>query len=86
MGVAAVVFYITMVVSVNSYSFVKGGRWWLYFAVLSVACNDSSAYVAGRLFGKHHLIGLSPNKTIEGFIGGSIGNIICCYFVASYKL
>ena len=82
----AIVFYIQMVASVNCYSYMKGGRWWLYFAVLSVALNDSSAYVAGRLFGKHHLIGLSPNKTIEGFIGGAIGNIICCWFVASYKL
>jgi len=85
-GVAAVIFYIVLVCSVNSYSYIKGGRWWLYFGVLSVALNDSSAYFAGRLFGKHHLIGLSPNKTIEGFIGGSIGNVICCYVVASYKL
>ncbi len=55
----------------------------MYFAVLSVALNDSCAYFAGKLFGKHHLIGLSPNKTIEGFIGGIIGNLFATYYMAS---
>jgi phosphatidate cytidylyltransferase len=35
--------------------------------------SDTFAYVAGRLFGKHPLYAeLSPKKTIEGFIGGTI--------------
>ena len=59
-----------------------GGRWWLYFATMSVSLNDAAAYFAGRFFGKHHLIGLSPNKTIEGFIGGTVGNFIMCYLMA----
>ena len=50
------------------------------------ALNDSCAYFAGKLFGKHHLIGLSPNKTIEGFIGGLIGNLLVTYYMASYIL
>ena len=32
------------------------------------------AYFAGVAFGKHKLIGLSPNKTIEGFLGALIFN------------
>ncbi len=75
--------YTTIFSCVNGYAYIKGGRWWLYFAVLSVALNDSSAYFAGKCFGKHHLIGLSPNKTIEGFIGGLIGNIFVTYYMAS---
>ena len=67
----------------NSWAFINGGRWWVYFAMLTVAWNDSAAYFAGRLFGKHHLIGLSPNKTIEGFIGGFVGNCVVSAYVLS---
>jgi phosphatidate cytidylyltransferase len=34
------------------------------------------AYFAGRAFGRRKLISLSPNKTLEGFIGGLISNVI----------
>lgn len=60
------------------------GRWWVYYGMLTVACNDSFAYFAGKFFGKHHLIGLSPNKTIEGWIGGLIANVIVSIFVCKY--
>jgi phosphatidate cytidylyltransferase len=39
--------------------------------------NDTMAYVAGRLFGRHKLFErLSPKKTIEGFIGGLIFSVV----------
>lgn len=69
-----------------SNAYITGGRWWIYFALLSVALNDACAYFAGRIFGKHHLIGLSPNKTIEGFVGGLIANIVITYICAQYYL
>ena len=69
-----------------TYSYIKAGRWWLYFAAISAVLNDTCAYFAGRAFGRHHLIGLSPNKTIEGFVGGTIGNIISCYLISKYLL
>ena len=46
-----------------------------------VICNDISAYIFGRMFGKNPLSPLSPKKTVEGFIGGFISTIIWCYFV-----
>lgn len=50
---------------------------------------DTFAYFSGRLFGKHKLIpNVSPNKTVEGAIGGVIGAIVCCliYLFILYKL
>ncbi len=48
---------------------------WLIF-ITAWSC-DTSAYYAGRLFGKHKLCPkVSPKKTIEGSIGGVIGSTI----------
>ena len=51
-----------------------GGRWWFFFPFFTTGWNDAMAYFAGVAFGKHKLIGLSPNKTLEGFIGALIFN------------
>ena len=58
------IIYCTCFGAFNGYCYIIGGRWWIYFPILSVSCNDSFAYFAGKAFGKNHLIGLSPNKTI----------------------
>lgn len=45
--------------------------------ILSFAC-DTFAYFAGRAFGKHKLAPkVSPKKTIEGSVGGLLGNLAC---------
>ena len=51
-----------------------GGRWWYFFPFFTTGWNDAMAYFAGVAFGKHKLIGLSPNKTLEGFIGALVFN------------
>jgi phosphatidate cytidylyltransferase len=44
---------------------------YIMFVVLLVALNDIGAYFAGRAFGRHKIAPhVSPNKTIEGFVGG----------------
>ena len=39
------------------------------------------AYVFGKTMGRTKLIKLSPNKTVEGFIGGGISTVIFAYYV-----
>jgi phosphatidate cytidylyltransferase len=49
------------------------------FALLIVWLTDTGAYIFGRLFGKRKLWPeISPNKTVEGFVGG----ILCSTIVA----
>ncbi|KAG9294527.1 hypothetical protein G9A89_008638 [Geosiphon pyriformis] len=57
------------------------GMIWFLLPVSLVICNDIFAYICGKLFGRkifgnRGLTALSPNKTIEGFIGAWIFTII----------
>lgn len=47
--------------------------------------NDSFAYFVGSTIGKTKLYEkISPNKTIEGAVGGLIAAIICAYFISIF--
>ena len=48
----------------------------LMFAFLIVWVTDSGAYMIGRKLGKHKLTKISPNKTWEGSIGGTVVAVI----------
>jgi len=51
----------------------------IWIVVLSAMATDTFAYFAGYLFGKHKLCPhISPKKTVEGAIGGSVGSILVC--------
>lgn len=50
---------------------------WVLFVFLANWATDTAAYFVGRTFGKHKLAPLvSPNKTIEGSLGGIAGGIL----------
>ena len=60
------------------------GAAWGLFVLFSVILNDIFAFFAGRSFGRTKLISLSPNKTLEGFIGGAISNFIFTFLMIDW--
>jgi len=55
---------------------VHGGTAWVVLAFVVTWANDTFAYFAGMLFGKHRIYEkVSPKKTWEGFAGGATGSV-----------
>lgn len=53
------------------------GSWWVIYLIAVTKGADMGGYFVGRLFGKHKLaIKLSPNKTLEGAIGGLLASML----------
>lgn len=53
-----------------------------FLTILVVVFNDSWAYAFGKFFGRTHFSKISPNKTIEGLIGGILGTIALLYILS----
>ena len=52
---------------------------------IMIWCNDTFAYICGKLLGKHKLYEkISPKKTIEGFIGGLLFTQIAAFIIFKY--
>lgn len=52
---------------------------------IMIWCNDTFAYICGKLLGKHKLYEkISPKKTIEGFIGGLVFTQIAAFLIFKY--
>lgn len=54
----------------------ENGKIIVWYVLLASWGTDIFAYVAGRTIGKHKFSKISPNKTIEGCIGGILGAVI----------
>ena len=54
-----------------------GGEHWVFLGLIVVFGGDVSAYFVGTSFGKRHLLkSVSPNKTVEGAVGGLAASIV----------
>ncbi len=51
------------------------GKFLVWFIIFASWGSDTFAYCIGKKFGKHKFSKVSPNKTIEGCIGGILGAI-----------
>lgn len=57
----------------------ENGLYLVWFVFITAFATDTCAYFSGVFLGKHKLIPhLSPNKTIEGSVGGILGCTILC--------
>ncbi len=61
------------------------GNAWLLTALAIVWAADTGAYFIGRRFGQHKLAPrISPNKTVEGLLGGMIAGVLVGVSFASF--
>lgn len=82
------IFYIKLFIFVGSVLDLADqdqSRFLIFLTLATTYLADTGAYVSGKLFGKHLLAPrISPKKTIEGLIGGSLfsmGAALACYFL-----
>lgn len=58
------------------------GQWWLLLLFASLWLGDTAAMFFGKSFGRHKLAPtVSPNKTVEGFLGGLVGYLVAAMIV-----
>ena len=66
---------------VVSLRLLPGGERWVFFAIACAMGSDTGAYFAGRFTGRTKLMPrVSPNKTVEGAIGGLLGSVVLATF------
>ena len=53
----------------------------LFGAVVGTVAYDVGAWAVGRMFGRTRLAKASPNKTVEGLIGGAVLAVVACAVV-----
>lgn len=73
------IFYIPVMISFifKTRETIAFGQWLAWMVYVSSWGSDTCAYAIGRLFGKHKLSPvISPNKSIEGSIGGVLGSAL----------
>ena len=57
------------------------GRIAVFAVLIAVFADDTAAYLVGRLVGRHKLApSLSPGKTWEGFVAGTIAAVVATFF------
>lgn len=84
--VTHLVAFVCSMVSALSIRNMTYGKFFYAYPALLVIANDIFAYFVGKAIGKTPLISLSPNKTVEGFIGGFIFTFIVGFLLSYLKI
>ena len=72
-GIFYVVFFMMFVALIDG---MNNGKILIWYAIIAAWGTDIFAYVVGMAIGKHKYTAVSPKKSIEGCIGGTLGAII----------
>ena len=63
----------------------QAGEWYLLYMCVTVWVSDSMAMYTGKLLGRHRLaVSLSPGKTWEGAVGGTMSGVVTAGATASF--
>lgn len=73
LGIFYVVFFMMFVAFING---MPNGKINVWYAMLAAWGTDIFAYFVGKHFGKHKFSKVSPKKSIEGCIGGTVGAVL----------
>ena len=55
---------------------IENGKYLIWFIIIAAWGTDTCAYFVGCKFGRHKFSKISPKKSIEGCIGGTLGAVI----------
>lgn len=73
LGIFYVVFFMMFVALIDG---MNNGKILIWYAILAAWGTDIFAYFIGKSFGKHKFSKVSPKKSIEGCIAGTLGAIV----------
>ncbi|MBP3502868.1 MAG: phosphatidate cytidylyltransferase [Clostridia bacterium] len=72
-GICYVVLFYTFIPMIYG---LEKGEFYVWYTVIAAWGTDVFAYAIGRRMGKHKFSKISPNKSIEGCISGTVGAIV----------
>lgn len=72
-GICYIPLFLMFIPLVNGF---KDGNLLVWYIIIAAWGTDTFAYLVGKAIGKHKFSEISPNKTIEGCLGGLIGSTI----------
>lgn len=85
MGIIYIAFFVGSMAMIRG---LENGRILIWYVIFAGWVTDIFAYAIGRKFGKHKFSEVSPKKSIEGSVAGTVGAIIVVliytYFINSY--
>ncbi len=81
-------FYLPLLLSVLAkLRALESGVEWVFFVLALVMIGDSAAYFVGSAIGKVKLYpAISPNKTVEGALGGLVGSLLAALMFSNLFL
>lgn len=79
--------YTYIILNMNLLQYMKYKKEWIFLLCIGVFTSDIFAFIFGSILGRHKIApNISPNKSLEGAIGGFLSSIIFMYVYFIYFL